>query len=589
MKDEKRFKKKNNPIEKEMNCAEIVVKSLEDLGINTIFGYSGAAILPMFDSLGKRKFRIITNSNEQSCAFSAAAYSRTTNKVGVCIVTSGPGITNTLTAVADAYTDSVPLIVIAGQVSENKIGTDAFQHIDVKSIFKHASKKTILATNNENMEVIIKKAYYLAKSGRPGPVVIDFPLNKQLKMQNYNSIPHNTYKNKFNKKTLFSETDCKKFFKGLLKSKKPLLYIGGGINNFEGSKAISEFNELFQIPVVNTLMGKGILPDDNSLSLGMLGMFGTPYANTAIQRNDFFFAIGVRWDDKVADKVGSFGKDAEIAYIDINPEKIKEIKNKRKPFFYKEADAVIAIKALTNYAKKKNISLNINQWQKEVKTIKKSFIMGYNSSSKYIQQAHAITILNKKIKKNSIIVTDVGNHQMVAAQRIKRKKPKTFITSGAFGTMGFSLPSAIGAQIANPEKQIIVIVGDGGAKMNFGEINTIINYDLPIKIMILNNSSDGMVQNLQDYSYNKNRIATSRNKSTEFFKVAKAIGFDYSKRIKNKNQLESNISEFISAKGSALLEIITDHEEILYPKIPVGNSYSKMILGPDIKRVLRVK
>ena len=585
MTDKESFK--NNKIQEnnEMTCAEIVVQSLEDLGVNTIFGYSGGAILPMFDALGKKNFRIITNSNEQSCAFSAAGYSRSTNKVGVCVVTSGPGITNTLTAVADAYADSTPLIVIAGQVAEHKIGTDAFQHIDVESVFKHAAKKTILASNGDDMEAIIKEAYHLAKSGRPGPVIIDFPINKQLRKQKYNAIPHEMYKNTFNSKKLFSETDCKMFFEGLIKSKKPLLYIGGGINNEAGAKAIREFNKIFNIPVVNTLMGKGIIPEDNPLSLGMLGMFGTPYANTAIQKNDFFFAIGVRWDDRVADKVGCFGKGAAIAYIDINPEKVREIEIDRHPYFCKEGDAIMALKALTEYAKNNNINIDIEKWHDEIKKIKSSFNVGYDISSKTIQQSEAITLLNKKIDDDSIIITDVGNNQMFAAQRITRKNPKSFITSGAFGTMGFSLPTAIGAQIANPKKQVIAIVGDGGAKMNFGEINTIVNYNQPLKIMILNNSGDGMVRNLQDHSYNKNRVGTAREKQTEFFKVAKALGFNYAKRIENRSDLETNMDEFVSAKGPALLEIITDFEEILYPKVPVGKSYSEMILGPHITQI----
>ncbi len=565
-----------------MSCAEIVAKSFEDLGIDTIFGYSGAVILPMFVALSEKNFKIITNSNEQSCAFSAAGYSRSTNKVGVCVVTSGPGITNTLTAVADAYADSIPMIVIAGQVAEHKIGTDAFQHIDVENVFKHAAKKTILAANGDDMEAIIKEAYYLAKSGRPGPTVIDFPITKQLRKQNYNSIPHEVYKNTFQNKKMISDNDCRIFFEGLKKAKKPLLYIGGGINNEAGAKAIKEFNEIFQIPVVNTLMGKGIISEKEPLSLGMLGMFGTPYANTAIQQNDFFFAIGVRWDDRVADKVGSFGEGAEIAYIDINPEKVREIELDRKPFFCKEADAIMALNALTDYAKRKNITIDIKEWNKKVIEIKNSFHISHDSDSPHIQQGEVTTLLNKKISDETIIVTDVGNHQMFAAQRIETQKPKTFITSGAFGTMGFSLPTAIGVQIAHPEKQIIVIVGDGGIKMNFGELNTIKNYDLPLKIIILNNYGDGMVRNLQDHSYNKNRVATTREKQIEFFKIAKAFDFEYAKRIENRKDLEKNLDKFISVEGPALIEIITDFEEVLYPKVPLGKPYSEMILGPHI-------
>ncbi len=573
------------PCGKEMTCAEIVVKSLEDLGVDTIFGYTGGAILPVFDAIGKSKIKVITNSNEQSCAFSAAGYSRSTNKVGICIVTSGPGVTNTLTAVADAFADSVPLIVIAGQVPEHKIGTDAFQHIDVESVFKRAAKRTISATNGEDMEAIIKESYHLAKSGRPGPIVIDFPMNKQQSKQEYKSTPHEIYAAAFKHKRTLSDGDCQKFFEGLMKSERPLLYIGGGLNTEEGSTAIREFNEIFRIPSVNTLMGKGIIDENDSLSMGMLGMFGTPHANTIIQQNDFFFAVGVRWDDRVADKVGSFGKKAAIAYIDINPEKVREISIDRKPFFCEETDAASAIKTLTNYAKKKNIRLEIEPWRNEAKRIRSMFKIIENSSSNQIQQVEAVRILSSKIDDETIIVTDVGNSQMLAAQHISRKKPREFLTSGAFGTMGFSLPSAIGAQIANPNQTIIAIVGDGGAKMNFGELNTIVNYGLPIKIMLLNNSGDGMVRNLQDFAYNKNRVATAREKSPEFFRVAAALGFSYAKRIKEKSELTKSIEEFVSSKGPALLEIITDFEEVLYPKVPAGKSYSEMILGPHINKI----
>ncbi|OQA30743.1 MAG: Sulfopyruvate decarboxylase subunit beta [archaeon ADurb.Bin336] len=600
---------------KEFSCAQILVKTLEELGVDSVFGYTGAMILPIFDALSKSRIKIIINSNEQSSAFSAAGYSRSTGKVGVAIVTSGPGITNTLTAVADAQGDSIPLIVIAGQVPQNKFGTDAFQHINVESIFSKVAKKVIKINGGENIQELIKEVYFEALNGKPGPIVIDFPFDKQNQKQEYynkiteniintnsnktiintnSTLQNNVNTNEINVKIVpqnnitntnsSSNDECKLFFEELKKSKKPILYIGGGLNNIESVNELKKFNSKMQIPVVCTLMGKGIISNNDELHLGMLGMFGNPSANTAIQENDFFFAIGVRWDDRVVDKVGSFGRNAKIAYIDINPKKVFEIKQERNPFLCINADAKNVLEKLNEYIKEHNIRTDFSEWWKRTKQIKESFEYSWNKETNFIQQAQAIFELNKQINEEDIIITGVGNHQMLSAQLISRTHPKTFISSGALGTMGFALPTSIGVQTANPNKKIIVIEGDGGAKMNFGELNTITNYNLPIKIIILNNSMDGMVQNLQDLAYNKNRVATTREKRTDFSKIAKTLGFKHTLKITKKEELKKGISEFLNFKENALLEIITDSEEVVYPKVPQGKSYSEMNLGPFIKQ-----
>lgn len=569
-----------------IKSSEVVVKSLEDLGVDTIFGYTGGMILPVFDALAKSKIKVVVNSNEQSSAFSAAGYSRSTSKVGVAIVTSGPGITNTLTAVADAYGDSIPMIVIAGQVPERKIGTDAFQHIDVNSVFKKAAKSVITINGEEDIESTIKNAYFEALNGRPGPVVIDFPFDKQLLKKGYRNVPKEKFNETYKTHKTLSDEECNLFFKELKNSKKPLLYIGGGINNPLAAEELRKFNLKMKIPLVCTLMGKGIISSEDELHLGMLGMFGNPSANTAIQENDFFFAIGVRWDDRVADKVGSFGSKAKIAYIDINCEKVCEINKDRKPFLCIHADAKEVLEKLNEYIEKTNITLEINDWREESRNIKKGFNHSWNKESEFIQQAEAISELNNQLNNEDIVVTGVGNHQMLSAQFISRSEPKTFITSGAFGTMGFPLPSSIGVQTANPSKKVIVIDGDGGAKMNFGELNTIASLNLPIKVIILNNFGDGMVRNLQDAAYNGSRVATTREKSADFEKIAQALGFNYTKKVTKRDDLSKSIKEMLYTQGSALLEIITDPEEILYPKVPQGKSYSEMILGPHISKNL---
>jgi acetolactate synthase-1/2/3 large subunit len=568
----------------EMNGAEILVKSLEDLGVKHIFGYTGAAILPVFHALAQSDIEIVVNSNEQSSAFSAAGYSRSSGQVGVAIVTSGPAITNTLTSVADAFGDSIPLLVFAGQVPEHKIGTDSFQHINVKGVFGDAAKKVIQVSNEDDLESIIKDAYYFAMSGKPGPVVIDVPLDKQQKMHEYQDMNVLRFEESYHDDRHLCEEQCEEFYQMFLKSKRPLLYLGGGLNSEAGSHAIREFNEYFGVPSVNTLMAKGVVDARDELNLGMLGMFGTPYANMLIQENDFFFAIGVRWDDRVAEKVG-FAIGTDIAYIDINPEKMHQIKIERGPKFSFIGDAATAIMDLLNYAKNHNITLNIHEWQQRARFLKRSWPLDYNRESKHIQSAEVMALLSTYVDGNTKITTGVGNHQMLAAQYLPMQKAKSFMTSGSFGTMGFSMPTSIGVHYANPEARVIAIDGDGSLRMNLGELHTIASLDLPIRILMLNNRSDGMVQNLQDAAYDGKRTGTQRPKDVHFAEIARSFGFNYAERITDRNDLKGGMEAFLNAEGPCFLEVCTDREEILYPKVPAGGAYKDMILGLYIKQV----
>ncbi|WMW23013.1 thiamine pyrophosphate-binding protein [Methanolobus mangrovi] len=568
----------------EMNGAEILVKSLEDLGVKQIFGYTGAAILPVFHALQQSDIEIVINANEQASAFSAAGYSRSSGEVGVAIVTSGPAITNTLTSVADAFGDSIPLLVFAGQVPEHKIGTDSFQHINVKGVFGDAAKKVIQVSNDDDLESIIKDAYYFAMSGKPGPVVIDVPLDKQQKMHEYQNMNVLRFEESYHDDRHLCEEQCEEFYQLFLRSKRPLLYLGGGLNSEAGSHAIREFNEYFGVPSVNTLMAKGVVDARDDLNLGMLGMFGTPYANMLIQENDFFFAIGVRWDDRVAEKVG-FAIGTDVAYIDINPEKMHQIKIERGPKFSFIGDAATAIMDLLNYAKKHNITLNIHDWQERARFLKRSWPLNYNRESEYIQSAEVMALLSTYVDGNTKITTGVGNHQMLAAQYLPMQKAKSFMTSGSFGTMGFSMPTSIGVHYANPEARVIAIDGDGSLRMNLGELHTIASLDLPIKILMLNNRSDGMVQNLQDAAYDGMRTGTQRPKDVHFAEIARSFGFCYAERITYRSDLKDGMEAFLNAEGPCFLEICTDREEILYPKVPAGGAYKDMILGPYIKQV----
>lgn len=566
-----------------MNGAEILVKSLEDLGVDRIFGYSGAAILPVFDALGKSSINIVVNSNEQSCAFGAAGVSRSSNKVGVAIVTSGPAITNTLTAVADSNADSIPLLVFAGQVSSGKMGTDEFQHIDVSNVFARAAKKVILVSRADDIEKVVKDAYHFSTSGKPGPVVIDLPMDVQLETGDYLNEKPQTFLKKYEDERHLGANQCKEFFELLENAERPLLYIGGGLNNQKASDRIRKFNRIFDIPSINSLMGKGILDESLSTSLGMLGMFGTPYANIAIQETDLFIGMGIRWDDRVTQKVGESGLNADIAYIDINPAKVQEVRTSRYPKFSFIGDAATALDDLLQYADTHPVRLDIKKWQQRVSSLKNDFPLAFNREGKYIQQAEVMETLSTLLPCNINVTTGVGNHQMLAAQHLKIKRPRSFITSGGYGTMGFSLPAAIGTHFANPDTTTLAIDGDGSIRMNMGEMYTIGTRKLPIKVLLLNNRSNGMVRNIQTARYGNRILATEEPANqVSFAAIASECGFDTAIKITHRNELEDGLRVLLSSTGSAFLEVMTDMEEMVYPVIAPGKRYREMETGPYI-------
>lgn len=566
-----------------MNNAQILAKSFVDLGVKTVFGFSGATILPVFHAIEDVGIEIVVNANEQSCAFGAGGYSRSSNDVGVAVVTSGPAITNTLSAVADANADSVPLLVFAGQVAQGQMGTDVFQTIDVVSVFKDAAKKVILVTEHQNVEEIVKDAYFLAKSGKPGPVVIDFPFDIQKNEGEYKAIAVERFRHKYDEERHLGENQCKQFFDLLQRAERPLLYIGGGLNTAPASERIREFNRRYKVPSIWSLMGKGILNEKADWALGMLGMFGVPAANMAIQETDLFVAFGIRWDDRVQQKVGESGLEAEIAYFDINPEKVQEVRFSRGPKFSFIGKAETALDDLLNYAKKYDIELDIGPWQEYAFKLKQDHPLNFDRENPAVQQAEVMELLSSMLTENTKVTTGVGNHQMFAAQHLISLKPKTFLTSGGYGTMGFALPTAIGAHYANPDDTIITIDGDGSLLMNLGELFTVSKYQLPVKILLLNNHGDCMVRNIQDLIYGGAHVGTKKITDISFANVAQEMGFAYSRRIDNRDELKQGLEDFISAEGPSFLEVVTDVDEMLYPRIPSGMGYKDMILGPHME------
>ena len=563
-----------------MNNAEILAKSLIDLGVQRVFGFSGVTIMPVIHALDACGIEIVVCSNEQSCAFAAGGYSRSSESIGIAVVTSGPAITNTLTAVADANADSIPLLVFAGQVARMKMGTDEFQHINVEKIFSGAAKKVILVDELHNIEEIVKDAYFFAKSGKPGPVVIDFPFDIQNCEGMYQSIDVERFRYKYDEERHLGENQCSQFFQILQNAKRPLLYIGGGLNSAAGSERIRTFNQRYKVPSIWSLMGKGILNEDDDFALGMLGMFGVPAANMAIQQTDLFVAFGVRWDDRVSQKVGELGLEADIAYFDINPEKVQEVRFSRKPKFTFIGRAETALDDLLNYAEKHAIELHINEWQECGRQLKQKFPLNFNRNARPIQQAEVMELLSTHITENMKITTGVGNHQMLAAQYLVTKSPKSFISSGGFGTMGFALPNAVGTHYANPSATVLAIDGDGSLLMNLGELFTIGRYNLPIKVLLLNNHGECMVRNYQKSVYAGNYVATRKVNEVNFASVAKDLTFTFARRIDDRRDLEDGMQAFLQADGPCFLEVICDQDEMLYPRIPAGQGYAQMVLGP---------
>ena len=566
-----------------MNNAQILARSFVDLVVKKVFGFSGATILPVFHAIDEVGIEIVVNANEQSCAFAAGGYSRSSSEVGVAVVTSGPAITNTLSAVADANADSIPLLVFAGQVAQGQMGTDVFQTIDVVSIFKDAAKKVVLVTELQNVEEIVKDAYFLAKSGKPGPVVIDFPFDIQKNEGDYRSIEVQRFRHKYDEERHLGENQCKKVFDLLQQSKRPLLYIGGGLNSAPASERIREFNRRYKVPSIWSLMGKGILNEKGDWALGMLGMFGVPAANMAIQETDLFVAFGIRWDDRVQQKVGEAGLEAEIAYFDVNPEKVQEVRFSRNPKFSFIGKAETALDDLVNYAAKHHIRLYIGPWQEYALNLKKKHPLNFDRQTPNIQQAEVMELLSGMLTDDTKVTTGVGNHQMFAAQYLISLKPKTFLTSGGYGTMGFAVPTAIGAHYANPDDTIIAIDGDGSLLMNLGELFTIGKYQLPVKILLLNNHGDCMVRNIQDLLYGGKHVGTKKITDISFAHVAHEMGFSYSRRIEVREELRQGLEDFISAAGPSFLEVATDVDEMLYPRIPAGLGYKDMVLGPHMQ------
>ena len=579
-----------------MSGAEIIMQVIADEGVRTIFGYSGGAILPTYDAVfryneahaedGKEPIPLIVPANEQGAGFMAAGYARASGDVGVAIVTSGPGATNCVTPVRDCMADSIPIVVICGQVPRAAIGTDAFQEAPVTAVMGSVAKHVFLVTDSESLESTIRTAFEIARTGRPGPVVVDIPKDVQNwegPFEGEGVLPIPGYRHRLSEveSNKLNEDQCAEFFSMLAESERPLIYAGGGVINGNAAEELREFARTFGIPGVTTLMGLGGFDTTDPLCLHMLGMHGTAQANYAVDDCDLLIAVGARFDDRVAGDPPKFAANARrVLHFDIDPAEIHKVK---QADWHHVGILTDALETLTEYGRGTDFKADYSTWHAEVQELKTTYALNYDRDSELIQPHYIIEAMNNITRGGAIISTGVGQHQMWAAQYCDFREPRLWLTSGSMGTMGFGLPAAIGAQFARPDKLVIDVDGDASIRMNLGEFETVTTYDLPIKIIVLNNFGDGMVMQWQRLFF-KGRLSASDKslRKKDFVKSAQADGFGFAKRLDRKEDVPAVLEEFLSFEGPAFLEIIIDPEAHVYPMVGPGLSYRDMITGEFI-------
>lgn len=574
-----------------LSGCDTIMQVLLDEGIDTIFGYSGGAILPTFDAIfrlnkskGYEAINLVVPANEQGAGFMASGYARASGKPGVVLVTSGPGATNCVTPVRDCLADSIPVVFLCGQVPNASIGTDAFQEAPIFNIMASCAKHVFLVKDRSKLEATLRTAFALARSGRPGPVVVDLPKDVQNEEYLYTGegmLDLGGYWDRLSTKgdKMPSAKKCTEFFDLLKQAKRPLLYVGGGIIHDGASEVLSQFIDQYQIPVVTTLMGIGAVNTKHPLCLHMLGMHGMAYANYAVEDCDFLLAIGTRFDDRVAGQPSTFAPRAKvIAHIDIDCAEIDKVK---KTKWNHHGSAKETLSTLISHGR--GVEVDWSDWHKRLRGMKEKYRLNYDRKSALVQPYYVLEELNKLTEGRAIFSTGVGQHQMWAAQYLDYESPRTWLTSGSMGTMGFGLPAAIGAQFACPDKQVFDIDGDGSLRMNFGELETVTNYNLPVKILLLNNYGDGMVRQWQKLFFKERFSGTDKTlHQKDFVKAAEADGFHFAKRIERKDQVIHVLKEFVAEKGPSFLEVIIDKDAGVYPMVSPGTSYKKMITGDFI-------
>ena len=555
--------------------AQVLMEVLKEEGVDTIFGFPGGAVIDIYDELDKTDIRHILVRHEQGAVHAADGYARAGNKVGVCLVTSGPGATNTVTGIASAYMDSIPMVVLTGQVPTQLIGNDAFQEVDIVGITRPCTKHNYLVPSAEAFPRIIKEAFYLARSGRPGPVLVDIPKDvtkividyqpiEEVRMKSYNP----TYEP--NMKQLKKVVDLVKA------SQRPVIFAGGGVILSGAAAELTEFARTTRIPVTTSLMGLGTFPGTDPLWLGMIGMHGTYRANMSTGACDLLISIGVRFDDRVTGKTDAFAAQAKIVHIDIDPTSIRKNIPVTIPIV---GDCRISLQHLNQLIKETelgDVDQKRQEWLAQIEEWKSTKPLAYKQEDS-LKPQFVVEKLYELTKGEAIITTEVGQNQMWAAQYYHFDQPNHFITSGGLGCMGFGLPAAIGAQMACPDKLVIDIAGDGSIQMNIQEMATAVQSGLPVKVVILNNAYLGMVRQWQELFYGRRYACTGMDCAPDFVKLAEAYGA-VGLRATKAQEVETVLKEGLSTPGPVIMDFKVDREESVYPMVPAGAPITEMLL-----------
>ena len=569
--------------------AEIVFKCLEDQDVEFIFGYPGGAVLPIYDELKNHSsIKHILVRHEQGAGHAAEGYARSSGKPGVVLVTSGPGATNVVTALTDAYMDSVPVVCISGQVPTHLIGTDAFQECDTTGITRPCTKHNWLVKDIKELSKTLHEAFRVATTGRPGPVLVDIPKDIQFAKIKYTK-PKKEKKSNGKLHNNFSQDEINELVDLIAKAKKPVVYTGGGVINSgpQASDSLREFVRMIGFPITSTLQGLGAFPGDDSQFIGMLGMHGTYEANNAMHDCDLLINIGARFDDRITGKIDEFSPKSKKVHIDIDPSSINKI-IKVDLAIVGDVNEVLKATVKTISQKKNGFKnsnkQNVSKWWEKIEKWREKDSLGFINSKETIKPQHAVQRLYELTKnQDTFITTEVGQHQMWAAQHYKFNKPNRWMTSGGLGTMGYGLPAAVGVQIAHPDKLVIDIAGEASVLMTMQEMSTAVQYNLPIKIFVLNNQYMGMVRQWQELLHEKNYSESYSEALPDFVKLAEAYGC---KGIKadNPDELDVKINEMLEHKGPVIFDCRVDPNENCFPMIPSGKPHNQMILGPNDKK-----
>ena len=559
-----------------LSGAEIVVESLVQEGITSIFGYPGAAIMDIYDYLEKSPIRHYLVRHEQGAVHMADGYARTSGKVGVCLVTSGPGATNTVTGIASAFMDSIPIVVFTGQVPTPLIGNDAFQEVDIVGITRPCTKHNYLVKKVDDLAQVIKEAFYLARSGRPGPVLVDLPkdvLHDKTEFKYPKKIELRSYRPTYSA----HPRQIEKAAAMTLKAKRPVIYAGGGVITSRSSPELKTLAEALMIPVTTTLMGLGAFPGRHPLWLGMLGMHGTYWANMSVAHCDLLIAVGARFDDRVTGRVDQFAPEAKIIHIDIDPTSIRKNVSVEIPIVGDCQDALNKLNQLLQKPGKQDWPKIRQPWLEQIKEWKETHPLSYERGKDEIKPQYVVEKIYELTQGKAIIATEVGQNQMWAAQYYHFDQPNSFITSGGLGVMGYGFPAAIGAQVACPDRIVFDIAGDGSIQMNIQEMATVVANQLPVKIAILNNGYLGMVRQFQELFYGKRYAQTFLKGNPDFVKLAEAYGAA-GLRATRPEEVGPVIEKALSIKGPVIIDFRVSPEECVSPMVPAGKAMTEMLL-----------